>query len=144
MSERITSEQVQSDVESYALRASPDGRRRVIREALDKARREGGEDAQAEVARLKAQVRYVCEAAADTAERMAAEADQLRAALAASEARAAKAAEACEALESLVDYSSRMFHDSTMWESEEETAPRWQAWRNWAYDAIKAAKGAGR
>lgn len=53
MSERITSEQVQSDVESYALRASPDGRRRVIREALDKARREGGEDAQAEVARLR-------------------------------------------------------------------------------------------
>ena len=53
MSERITAEQVQSDVESYALRASPDGRRRVIREALDKARREGGEDAQAEVARLR-------------------------------------------------------------------------------------------
>jgi hypothetical protein len=53
VSERITAEQVQSDVESYALRASPDGRRRVIREALDKARREGGEDAAAEVARLR-------------------------------------------------------------------------------------------
>lgn len=79
MSERITSEQVQSDVESYALRASPDGRRRVIREALDKARREGGEDAQAEVARL-------------------------REALAASEARAAAAEQAARAAEVASDF----------------------------------------
>jgi hypothetical protein len=57
---------------------------------------------------------------------------------------AAKAAEAAEALEYLVDYSGRMYHDSTRWESEDETAPRWQAWRDWAYDAIKAAKGEGR
>jgi hypothetical protein len=35
---RITAEQVQSDVESYMMRASPDGRLRVIREALDTAR----------------------------------------------------------------------------------------------------------
>lgn len=75
---------------------------------------------------------------------LAAEVARLREALEASEARAAKAAEACEALETLVDYSSRMFHDSTRWESEDETGPPWQTWRNWAYDAIKAAKGAGR
>ena len=73
-----------------------------------------------------------------------AEVARLREALEASEARGVKAAEACEALETLVDYSSRTFHDSTRWESEDDTAPLWQAWRNWAYDAIKAAKGAGR
>lgn len=75
---------------------------------------------------------------------MAAEVERLREALAESEARAAKAAEACEALEDLVDYSSRTFHDSTLWESEEETTQLWQAWRSWAYDAIRAAKGAVR
>lgn len=60
MTERITAEQVQSDVESYALRASPDGRRRVIGEALDRARREGGEDAAAEVARLREALEIAC------------------------------------------------------------------------------------
>lgn len=79
MSERITSEQVQSDVESYALRASPDGRRRVIREALDKARREGGEDAQAEVARLKAQMQDVCEANREDVDGLTAMVEQERA-----------------------------------------------------------------
>lgn len=100
MSERITAEQVQSDVESYALRASPDGRRRVIMEALDRARREGGEDAQAEVARLRklfddaGQGEHNVLALVDhyqaDAMRMSAEVARLREALAASEARAEK------------------------------------------------------
>lgn len=101
----------------------------------------------AEVARLRSVNDGARQAWADIGLRCdvaEAEVARLREALEASEARAVKAAEACEALETLVDDSSRMFHDATRWESEDETGPLWQAWRNWAYDAIKAAKGAGR
>ena len=42
--------------------------------------------------------------------------------------------------EALVEHSRRMFHDSTMWESDEDLGPQWQAmWNRHTWPAKKPA-----